>query len=188
VEGTGLGLVLAKRLVELMHGQIGVDSMPGKGSTFWIELPGAESPVDRLQRTGLTGDLPSLSAASRTILYVEDNVANFELIKQVLADYSQIELLWAADLKSGVELARSRQPNLILLDLHLGGTDGAEILQQLKQDASTSEIPVVVVSADATPGQIERLLSRGAHDYLTKPLDVRLFIRLVEELLAEKVP
>jgi CheY-like chemotaxis protein len=169
-----------------MHGQIGVDSLLGSGSTFWIELPSTESPVDRLHRTGLTGDLPSLSPAARTILYVEDNVANFELIKQILADYSQIELLWATDVKTGWELAKSRQPNLILLDLHLGGLDGAEILQRLKQDHKTMHIPVVVVSADATPGQIQRLISRGAHTYLTKPLDVRHFVQLIEELLAEK--
>ncbi|HEX5942001.1 MAG TPA: response regulator [Anaerolineales bacterium] len=128
-----------------------------------------------------------LSAAARTILYVEDNVANFELIQQVLAEYSQIELVWAADLKTGWEMAQIHHPSLILLDLHLGGMDGAEMLRQLKQNEETAEIPVVVVSADATPGQIERLLSWGAHAYLTKPLNVKHFVRLIEELLAEKV-
>lgn len=187
VEGTGLGLVLAKRLIELMDGQIGVDSLLGKGSTFWIELPSAESPAEHLQRVGATGNLTMLSAAARTILYVEDNVANFELIQQVLAEYSQIELVWAADLKTGWEMAQIHHPSLILLDLHLGGMDGAEMLRQLKQNEETAEIPVVVVSADATPGQIERLLSWGAHAYLTKPLNVKHFVRLIEELLAEKV-
>jgi PAS domain S-box-containing protein len=186
VEGTGLGLALAKRLVELMKGQIGVESVVGQGSTFWIELPSAESQLERLQRTGGTGQLPVMSTTARTILYVEDNIANFELIQQVLADYSQIELLWAADPETGVESARLHHPNLILLDLHLGSRDGTEVLRQLKQDVETATIPVVVVSADATPGQIERLISLGAHSYLTKPLDVKHFIQLIEDLLSEK--
>ena len=186
VEGTGLGLVLAKRLVELMHGQIGVESMLGKGSTFWIELPSAESPVEQLQQMGGTGELPAMPSTARRILYVEDNVANFELIQQVLGDYSQIELLWATELKTGIEVARQQLPNLVLLDLHIGGRDGAEFLRHLKQDPGTSGIPVVVVSADATPGQIERLISLGAYAYLTKPLDVKHFIRLLEEIFGEK--
>jgi CheY-like chemotaxis protein/two-component sensor histidine kinase len=186
VEGTGLGLALAKRLVELMKGRIGVESMAGRGSTFWIELPSAESQLAHLHRTGGTGQLPVFSTPARTILYVEDNVANFELIQQVLADYGQIELLWAADHQTGIETARLHHPSLILLDLHLGGRDGADVLKQLKQDVETAAIPVVMVSADATPGQIERLLAMGAHSYLTKPLDIKLFMQLIEELLTEK--
>ena len=187
VEGTGLGLALAKRLVELMGGRIGVESMVGRGSTFWIELPLAESQLSVLQRTGGTGQLPVFSTAARTILYVEDNVANFELIQQVLADYSHIELLWAADPQTGIESARLHHPSLILLDLHLGGRDGADLLKQLKQDVETASIPVIMVSADATHRQIERLIALGAHSYLTKPLDVKLFMQLIEDLLSEKV-
>jgi CheY-like chemotaxis protein len=127
-----------------------------------------------------------MSATARTILYVEDNVANFELIKQVLADYSQVKLLWATELKAGIELACQQRPNLILLDLHLGGSDGAELLEQLKQDRRTADIPVVVVSADATHSQAERLTALGAHAYLTKPLNVKQFVLLIEKLLAEK--
>jgi PAS domain S-box-containing protein len=186
VEGTGLGLVLAKRLVELMKGRIGVESIVGKGSIFWIELPIAESPVERLQRTGGTAGLPSLSPAVRTILYVEDNVANFDLIRQVLADYSQIELLWAADVKTGMVLASDRHLDLLLLDVHLAGRDGAEILRQVKQHQETAKVPVIVISADATPGQAERMMACGAHAYLTKPLNVKQFVRLIEELLGEK--
>jgi PAS domain S-box-containing protein len=186
VEGTGLGLALAKRLTELMQGHIGVESMVGRGSTFWIELPSAESQLALLQRTGGTGQLPVMSATARTILYVEDNVANFELIQQVLADYSQIELLWAADPQTGIESARLHHPSLILLDLHLGSRDGADVLKQLKQDVETASIPVVMVSADATSSQIERLISLGAHSYLTKPLDVKQFIQLIEELLGDE--
>jgi PAS domain S-box-containing protein len=186
VEGTGLGLTLAKRLVELMHGQIGVESTVGGGSTFWIELPQAESQLSRLQRTRSTGELPEISVAARTILYIEDNVANYELIQQVLAENSQVSLLWATEPRAGIESARQHHPDLILLDLHLGGRDGAEVLQQLKQQEGTAGIPVVMVSADATPGQVKRMLDLGAHSYLTKPLDVKRFIQLIEELLGAK--
>jgi PAS domain S-box-containing protein len=183
VEGTGLGLALAKRLVELMQGQIGVESLLGQGSTFWIELPATESPLDRLQRTGGTGKLPAMPETHRTILYIEDNVANFELVQQVLADYGQIELLWANDFETSMALAHQRHPNLILLDLHLGGKDGREVLRQLKDNEKTANIPVIMVSADATAGQAERLMALGAHSYLTKPLDMKLFIQRIEQLL-----
>jgi CheY-like chemotaxis protein len=90
------------------------------------------------------------------------------------------------DAKTGIETTREHHPNLILLDLHLGGMDGAEVLQQLKQDEKTAGIPVIVVSADATSGQVERLTSLGAEAYLTKPLNVKHFVRLIDELLGEK--
>jgi CheY-like chemotaxis protein len=186
VEGTGLGLALAKRLVELMNGQIGVESAVGQGSTFWIELPAAESQLERLQRTGGTGRLPVMSGATRTILYIEDNIANFELIQQVLADYGQLELLWASDPETSIALVHQHRPDLVLLDLHLGGRDGTEVLKRLKGDGQTMKIPVVVVSADATAGQAERLIALGAHSYLTKPLDVKLFVQLIEQLLSKQ--
>jgi PAS domain S-box-containing protein len=184
VEGTGLGLALAKRLTELMYGNIGVESTVGRGSTFWIELPAAESQLARLQRTGGTAELNVTSSGlAGTILYIEDNMANFELVQQILADYEQIELLWATDPEQGMKLAYQHRPNLILLDLHLGGRDGAEVLNLLKQDTYISSIPVVIVSADATHSQVQRLLGMGATAYLTKPLDVKRFVQLVEELL-----
>ena len=186
VEGTGLGLVLAKRLVELMHGQMGVESTLGSGTTFWFDLPATESPLEHAHLTTATGRLSALSTSARTVLYVEDNVANFELIQQVLADYSQINLVWAADAKAGIEATREHGPDLILLDLHLGGSDGADLLMQLRQNQETAGIPVIVVSADATSGQARRLTALGAYTYLTKPLDVKQFIQLVEELLGEK--
>jgi len=186
VEGTGLGLALAKRLVELMNGQIGVESIVGQGSTFWFELPQAEGQVAGLQRKGSTGPLPILSAAARTILYIEDNRDNFELVRQTLADYLQIELLWAREAEAGLELARRHRPNLILLDLHLYSLSGADVLSQLKQNPDTAATPVVIVSADATPGQVAHMLSLGARSYLTKPLNVKALVQLIEQLLDEE--
>jgi CheY-like chemotaxis protein len=186
VEGTGLGLVVAKRLIELMQGHIGVSSIVGKGSTFWIELPQAERPVENLERMGGTKELPPLSANAQTILYVEDNVANFELIQQVLADYKQIKLLWAADAKSGLEMAQYHIPNLILLDLHLGNSDGTDVLRELKKLEKTKHIPVIIVTADATAGQNARLMQMGANAHLTKPLNVKELMTSMEELLSQK--
>jgi len=186
VEGTGLGLALAKRLTELMAGSIGVESTVGLGSTFWIELPAAESQLEHMRHAAGTGPLPNLPAGARSILYIEDNPSNFELVLQMLGEYAQIELLWATEAQPGLELARQRRPNLILLDLHLGATDGAEVLRRLKQDALTAAIPVIVVSADATIGQAERLRTLGAADYLTKPINVKHFVELIEATLGER--
>jgi PAS domain S-box-containing protein len=185
VDGTGLGLALAKRLSELMAGTIGVESTVGQGSRFWLELPAAEDQLEQARRTGETGPLPSLPAGGRCILYIEDNPGNYELIRQVLGDYAQVELLWAADGQTGLDLARQHSPNLILLDLHLGAMDGYEVLRQLKQAAPTAAIPVIVISADATSGQAERLQLLGAVAYLTKPLNVKQFMELVEETLGQ---
>jgi hypothetical protein len=96
--------------IELMKGQIGVESALGLGSTFWIELPATESQLRRLQRTGGTGSLPALTETPRTILYIEDNIANFELVQQVLTDYGQIELLWATDLEDEPDTSASTSP------------------------------------------------------------------------------
>jgi CheY-like chemotaxis protein len=183
VEGTGLGLALAKRLTELMAGTIGVESGLGQGSTFWIELPAAQSQLESLQRSGETGPLPSLPPSARCILYIEDNPGNYELVRQVLGDYAQLEVLWATEAEPGLKLARLRRPSLILLDLHLGTTDGAEVLRQLKQDELTAAIPVIVVSADATLSHADQLRSLGAVAYLTKPFNVKQFVNLVEQTL-----
>jgi len=108
------------------------------------------------------------------------------LIQQLLADYTQIELLWANDAKSGLEMAQYHLPNLVLLDLHLGNSDGTEVLRQLKQAENTKNIPVIVVTADATSGQNTRLVQMGADACLTKPLNVKQLMILIEELLSQK--
>ena len=185
VEGTGLGLALCQRLIQAMQGTIGVNSALGNGSTFWMELPKAHSPLQTLAATAVSGS-PGIRAdeESRRILYIEDNFSNVTLVDQMLAERPAIELMSAMQGRVGLDLARQHAPDLILLDLHLPDMPGWQVLAQLKSDHLTREIPVVVISADATAPQIKRLLSAGARAYLTKPLDIPEFFRVIDEALA----
>jgi PAS domain S-box-containing protein len=184
VEGTGLGLALCQRLMHAMGGDIGVHSVVGKGSAFWIELPSAESPLKSLPN-GRASRLAEASAGSGRgkILYIEDNLSNLTLVEQMLAEQPEIELLTAMQGGLGLDLARQHLPDLILLDLHLPDLPGHEVLARLRQDELTRHIPVVVISADATARQIQRLVAAGARTYLTKPLDIREFFRVIHEAL-----
>jgi signal transduction histidine kinase/ActR/RegA family two-component response regulator len=187
IEGAGLGLALCKRLMQAMGGTIGADSTPGIGSTFWIELPCAESPLERISRADdadpAKPEQLSLSG-KRKILYVEDNLSNLTLVEEILSEEPGVELLSAVDGQLGLDLARTLSPDLILLDLHLPDLPGRQVLFQLRADKRTRDIPVVVISADATQSQIERLMDDGAYAYLTKPLDLTEFFRVVGEASA----
>ncbi len=183
IEGTGLGLALSQRLMQAMGGSIGVDSAVGKGSTFWIELPLTKSPLERSPRDRAANGArqPSSEPASRSILYIEDNLSNLALIEQMLAERPGTALLTSMQGKVGLDLARQHTPDLILLDLHLPDLPGWDVLSQLKADSTTRHIPVVVISADATKRQMNRLMSAGAAHYLTKPLDVNKFFQVLDE-------
>jgi signal transduction histidine kinase/CheY-like chemotaxis protein len=184
VEGTGIGLALSRRLAEAMGGTLDVETTLGQGTTFWVELPVVEGPVERYAR--LNGDegvpRPTAARPTKKILYIEDNISNLRLVERILARDDDIELVSAMQGRLGPELAREHQPALILLDLHLPDISGHEVLRQLRDDPLTSGIPVVVVSADATAGQIRRLLAEGAFAYLTKPLDVGELRGLVDSI------
>ena len=184
VEGTGLGLALCQRLVQAMQGSIGVNSTLGSGSTFWLELPHAESPLQTLaaQKSSPVREQSS-DEESRRILYIEDNFSNVTLVEQMLAERPALELMTAMQGRVGLELARKHAPDLVLLDLHLPDMPGWQVLAQLKSDHATRDIPVIVISADATAPQIKRLLSAGARAYLTKPLDIAEFFRVIDEAL-----
>jgi PAS domain S-box-containing protein len=184
VEGTGLGLALCQRLVHAMKGAIGVNSTLGHGSTFWLDLPHAQSPLQTLSVTrGPSAAEPPIAEESRRILYIEDNFSNVTLVDQMLAERPALELMTAMQGRVGLELARQHSPDLVLLDLHLPDMPGWQVLAQLKADQLTRDIPVVVISADATSPQIKRLLSAGARAYLTKPLDIAEFFRVIEDAL-----
>ena len=187
VEGTGLGLALTKRLIEQMDGELGVESTPSVGSTFWIELPAAESDVFSMSEEIGAGKNEFENEARSTVLLIEDNPRNIHVIERILAQRPLVSLLTATHGRVGLELAQGRRPDLILLDLHLPDIGGAAVLSQLQADDATKNIPVVIISADATSGQIERLKKAGAREYITKPLDVPLFLSLMDEILKDKI-
>ena len=165
-----------------MGGSLSVETEPGKGSTFWVELPLAEDP--RNTPKPIPHRPPAVPAGPRpprTILYVEDNLANLNLVESILQSRPEIHLIPALKGRLGLQLAREHDPDLILLDLHLPDVHGEAVLQELSTDPRTRGIPVLVISADATPRQIERLRAFGVRDYLTKPIDVESFLAAVEE-------
>jgi PAS domain S-box-containing protein len=182
VEGTGLGLALSKRLCEAMGGALALEASGPGGSVFRVELGTADSPLRLLEETG-THALPAAPHRDATLLYVEDNLANLSLVETILLSRPGWRTVPALQGQLGVELAREHLPDLVLLDLHLPDIPGDEVLRRLRADARTARIPVVVVSADATPASLERLRAAGADAYLTKPLDVDEFLRVVERFL-----
>jgi CheY-like chemotaxis protein len=192
VEGTGIGLALSRRLAEAMGGSLDVDTTLGEGSTFYVELPLVEGPVERYERINGRGQAPApdrvTSVHRHAVVYIEDNLANLKLVQRVVAKRDDVEIIPAMQGRLGIELAREHRPVLILLDLHLPDLDGEQVLQRLRDDPDTAAIPVIIVSADATTGGIQRMLSAGAVAYLTKPFDVRELLRIFDELLPAQPP
>ena len=182
-EGTGIGLVMTKRLVELMGGVIGAQSAIGVGSEFWVELLLAAERELALGTTGTAALQPAQlknEAALRTLLYVEDNPANLKLVAQLIARRPNMCLLSAADAVRGIELARDRQPAVILMDINLPGISGIEALKILRENPLTQHIPVIAISANAMPHDIHKGLEAGFFRYLTKPIKVVEFMDVVD--------
>lgn len=187
IEGTGVGLLITKNLVELMGGSIGIDSAPGKGSTFWVQLPG-DSPHSGVDKeTGIDEGLPEAvsSEIKHTILYIEDNPANLRLVSQLLGHRPNIRLLTAHEPLLGLDLAIQHKPGLILLDINLPEIDGFEVLRRLRVQDTTRNIPIIAISANAMPGDIKRGLSAGFDKYITKPIDVVEFLNVIDVTLLE---
>jgi PAS domain S-box-containing protein len=175
VAGTGIGLVVTKRLTEMMGGVLGVESTPGAGSVFWCELTSTEAPQGETQSAAVESfarpRLPA-GASPRTLLYVEDNPANMELVEQLIARCPDIRMMTAMNGLLGIELARVAQPTVILMDINLPGISGNKALKILSEDPATAHIPVVALSANAMPRDIANGLEAGFFRYLTKPIKV----------------
>jgi PAS domain S-box-containing protein len=183
VPGTGLGLALSKGLMESMGGRIGVESQSLLGSTFWVELDAIDGQVRPTAEPHIV-EVHDPDRPSVRILYVEDNLPNLRLVEQVLARQYRVEMIPTLQGSLALDLARQHRPHVILLDLHLPDIPGEEVLDRLRADPGTAGIPVVVVSADATPKQVSRLMGRGVVGYVTKPLNIRRFIEVLDEALS----
>jgi len=180
-EGTGIGLALTKRLVEAMGGQVGVESVPGESSTFWIKLPLAMPQPQQEQPTAQSVGLHSMKISSgQVVLHVEDNLTNLRLVQRILASRSGLTLLDSHTAKQGIELAEAQQPDLILMDINLPDMDGFAALGLLRGNPRTRHIPVVAISANAMTSDIEKGFSAGFEDYLTKPLNIDKFLAAID--------
>lgn len=191
-EGTGIGLVVTKRLVELMGGEIGVTSSPGVGSVFWIELattaplaPHAPHAPEGADEQPEDVQAPPSEGEPHLILYVEDNPANLRLVEEIVRFRQDLRLLSAPDGHMGLSLARAHQPELILMDLNLPGMSGIEVLRQLRADPLTGNIPVIALTANAMQRDIERGQAAGFNRYLTKPIDIDRFTEAINSTLAQ---
>lgn len=186
-EGTGIGLVVSKRLVELMGGEIGVESQVGSGSQFWIELNRVVEPPHLASDAALAEIAPPrLTDGLRicTLLYVEDNPANLLLVEKLIARRPDLRLLSARDAILGIELARTHLPEIILMDINLpNGISGIKALKMLREDPLTEHIPVIAISANAMPRDIKKGLECGFFQYLTKPIRVKEFMDTLDEAL-----
>jgi PAS domain S-box-containing protein len=187
VEGTGIGLVVTKRLVDLMEGTIGVESTVGVGSEFWIELIQADRPqlaseitlhTEYLQRVGIRKN-----TALHTLLYVEDNPANLMLVEQIMEGHPHVNMFSALNGNQGVALARAHHPDVILMDINLPGISGIEAMNILRKDQSTKHIPIIALSANAMLRDIEKGLEAGFFRYLTKPIKINEFMNALDGAL-----
>jgi len=190
VEGSGIGLLITKKIVDLMEGEIGVNSEEGHGSTFWVELLGAglssnmegrnnNSEEDELNR----GKKNIMLDNKKNVIYIEDNPANLRLVTQILSRSSGVELLTAPEPRLGIELAIEHLPDLILLDINLPGMNGYEVLSVLAQKEETKNIPVIAISANAMPQDLKKGREAGFTDYITKPIDVVELLETVDKSL-----
>jgi PAS domain S-box-containing protein len=185
-EGTGIGLVVSKRLVELMQGTIGATSQVGVGSVFWIELihdKDAHSEFIKKATTKFTLPSSPLGISKNVVLYVEDNQANLQLIEQLIARCPDMKLLTAKNALDGIALAIAQLPDMILMDINLPGISGIEAMKILQLNPGTAHIPIVALSANAMPLDIARGLTAGFHQYITKPINVNEFMNTLHATL-----
>ncbi|HYR57099.1 MAG TPA: ATP-binding protein, partial [Chthoniobacteraceae bacterium] len=189
IEGTGIGLALSRGIVAALDGELGVESVEGEGSTFWVIMPravGAVRPAPApVEAPPVAGDVEVRNATRRTVLYIEDQDLNLRLVERILQPRPEYRLLTAMQGGLGLDLAREHHPDLILLDLNLPDMSGDEVLRKLKADPHVRQIPVIMVSADAMGDRIEQVMALGASGYLTKPYRVAEFLRVLSDTLRQ---
>ena len=187
IEGTGIGLVITKRLAELMGGRVGFRSAPGRGSEFWVELPTVATPSAPRMAPSAAEQRPRLGeAARRLVLYVEDNPANVTFMRDVLGDFEGLELPTAPTAEMGIELALARRPDLVIMDINLPGMSGIEALVRMRAEPSIATVPVIALTAAASGRDRKRGLEAGFYRYLTKPVQVDELLAALEGILAPK--
>ena len=180
VEGTGLGLALSKGLTEAMGGTIEIDSTSAPAPCSPFSSSRRSAPLASTSPAAESSPSSTTNHGTRqVILYIEDNLSSLTLVERIFERYAAVELIPAMQATIGLELAREHHPDLIMLDLHLPDMPGNEVLKRLKADESTREIPVVVLTADATSHQSEHVKQLGAAAYLTKPLDIPRFLEVI---------
>ena len=183
IEGSGLGLALSKRLIELMGGTLTCVSQPGEGAAFVVEMPKAKNVKAIVNEIPAASSQAPAATPERTLLYVEDNAANIKLIEAVLVLRPGIRLVTALQGSEGLDLAREHRPDLILLDVHLPDMKGCALMANFRADPRLQSVPVIVISADATQHQRDRLMEAGASEYLTKPIEVDQFLSVLDRYL-----
>jgi len=183
IEGTGIGLVITKRLAQLMHGDVGFRSTAAEGSEFWVDLPVHEVVTESAAVQALDVGAPGQLSAG-LVLYVEDNPANVTFMRDLVSSFENIELLTAPTAELGIEIARARRPAAIVMDINLPGMSGVDALRALRAAKETKEIPVIALTAAASERDRQRGIQAGFHRYLTKPIRVDEFIEVLEGLLA----
>jgi signal transduction histidine kinase/CheY-like chemotaxis protein len=196
IEGSGIGLALSRGIVTALDGELGVESVPGQGSTFWVTLPRAQAapksaPAVAAAAPSAPAPVPVSTesvpdAAIKTLLYIEDQDLNLRLVERIIHTRKQYRLLTAVQGSLGLALAREHRPDLVLLDLNLPDMTGDEVVRRLKSDPALKHIPVLMVSADAMTDRIEQLMNLGASGYLTKPYKVAELLGMIENMLATR--
>jgi CheY-like chemotaxis protein len=188
IEGTGIGLVITKRLAELMGGHVGFRSTPGKGSDFWVDLPihVSATAVPAVTIAGRAQAEALGRQRGRVVVYVEDNPANVNFMRDVLSEFDGLELVAAPTAEMGIEIARARVPDAIIMDINLPGMSGLEALQVLRRDEATQGIPVIALTAAASERDRQRGLQAGFFRYLTKPVKIDELVAGLEALLARR--